>query len=217
MGRVAVVGGGLAGLASALALASAGQDVTVFEARGFLGGRATSYPLNTGSEDEAGPTIDNCQHVLLRCCNNLRDFYRRLGVEDEITFHREFFWIEPGGRMSTMRRGLLPAPLHFTESFAKLRFLSLADKIAVGSGLLSVKYEYGKRSDLDKITMLEWLREKKQTPRAIERFWRQVLVSAINEELDRMAAVHGLQVFYLGFLASATAYEMGVPNVPLAR
>ncbi len=140
-----------------------------------------------------------------------------MGVQDEITFHREFFWIEPGGRMSIMRRGLLPAPLHFTESFIKLRFLSLADKIAVGSGLLSVKYEYGKRSDLDKITMLDWLREKKQTPRAIERFWRQVLVSAINEELDRMAAVHGLQVFYLGFLANATAYEMGVPNVPLGR
>ncbi len=79
MSRVAVVGGGLAGLASALALASAGQDVTVFEARGFLGGRATSYPLNTGAEDETGPTIDNCQHVLLRCCNNLQDFYRRLG------------------------------------------------------------------------------------------------------------------------------------------
>jgi zeta-carotene desaturase len=217
MSRVAVVGGGLAGLASALALASAGQEVTVYEARGFLGGRATSYPLNAASEDEPGPTIDNCQHVLLRCCNNLQDFYRRLGVQDEITFHREFFWIEPGGRTSVMRRGLLPAPLHFTESFTRLRFLSLADKIAVGSGLLSVKYEYGKRSDLDKITMLEWLREKKQTPRAIERFWRQVLVSAINEELDRMAAVHGLQVFYLGFLASATAYEMGIPNVPLAQ
>lgn len=216
MSRVAVVGGGLAGLASALAFASAGQDVTVFEARPFLGGRATSYPLNTAEEDDS-PTIDNCQHVLLRCCNNLLDFYRRLGVQDEITFHREFYWIEPGGRTSVMRRGLLPAPLHFTESFTKLKFLSLADKIAVGSGLLSVKYEYGKRSDLDKITMLDWLREKKQTPQAIERFWRQVLVSAINEELDRMAAVHGLQVFYLGFLASATAYEMGIPNVPLGQ
>ena len=30
-----------------------------------------------------------------------------------------------------------------------------------------------------------------QTPRAIDRFWRQVLVSAVNEELDRMAALHG--------------------------
>ncbi len=64
--------------------------------------------------------------------------------------------------------------------------------------------------------MAEWLREKKQTRRAVERFWRQVLVSAVNEDLDRMAAVHGLQVFYQGFLASADAYEMGIPAVPLA-
>ena len=49
--------------------------------------------------------------------------------------------------------------------------------------------------------MQQWLDEKRQPPRAIERFWRQVLVSAINEELDRMAASHGFQVFRLGFLA----------------
>ncbi len=212
---VAIIGGGLAGLAAAVALGSTGRPVTVFEARPFLGGRATSYPLNTG--DENGPTIDNCQHVLLRCCTNLLDFYRRLNVTDHIHFHRDFYWIEPGGRMSSMRRGMLPAPLHFTGSFAKLRFLSPADKLSVAHGLLAVKYEYGKRADLNQITMLDWLREKGQTERAIERFWRQVLVSAVNEDLDRMAAVHGLQVFYLGFLSQANAYEMGVPSVPLGE
>ena len=64
--------------------------------------------------------------------------------------------------------------------------------------------------------MLDWLREKKQTSRAISRFWQQVLVSAVNEDLDKMAATHGLQVFYLGFLAKADSYEMGIPSVPLA-
>ena len=214
--KVAIFGGGLAGLASAVALGSADYEVSLYEARPFLGGRATSYPLNTG--DEGSPTtIDNCQHVLLRCCNNLLDFYRRLGVADRIAFHREFYWIEPGGRTSVMKRGLLPAPLHFTESFAKLRFLSLGDKLSVASGLLSVRYEYGTRKDLDRITMMDWLREKKQSHGAIERFWRQVLVSAVNEDLETMAAVHGLQVFYLGFLANATAYEMGIPRIPLGE
>jgi squalene-associated FAD-dependent desaturase len=205
----------LAGLAASVALASAGHSVTLLEARPFLGGRATSYPLNTA--DDTSTTIDNCQHVLLRCCTNLIDFYRRLGVADKIHFHREFHWIEPGGRTSIMKRGLLPAPLHFTESFARLKFLSLSDKTRIASGLLSVKYEYGKRADLERITMLDWLREKNQTPRAIERFWRQVLVSAINEELDRTAAIHGLQVFYLGFLAASNSYEMGIPAVPLGE
>ncbi len=200
----------MAGLATALALGSAGYPVTVYETRPFLGGRATSYPLND-------VTIDNCQHILLRCCTNLLDFYQRLGVASRIHFYREFYWIEPGGRMSVMKRGRWPAPLHFTGSFAKLRFLSPMDKLSVARGLLAVNREYGKRADLDQISMADWLREKEQTPRAIERFWRQVLVSAVNEELDRMAAAHGLQVLYLGFLSNATAYEMGVPSVPLAH
>jgi zeta-carotene desaturase len=81
----------------------------------------------------------------------------------------------------------------------------------------TIERQIKKRTDLDQITMLAWLREQRQPPRAIERFWRQILVSAINEELDRMAASHGLQVFQLGFLARRDAYEMGVPAVPLAQ
>ena len=184
--------------------------MTIYEARAFPGGRATSYEVNA-------VTIDNCQHILLRCCQNLLDFYRRLGVDDKITFSREFYWMEPGGRTSVMKRGLLPAPAHFTESFATLRFLRLADKFSIARGLLAVRSEYGLRKDLDSISMLDWLREKKQTKRAIDRFWRQVLVSAVNEELDVMAAAHGLQVFYLGFLQGADCYEMGVPRIPLAQ
>ena len=212
--RVLIVGGGLAGLAAAAALGSADYDVTVFEARAFLGGRATSYPINAA--DENSPTIDNCQHVLLRCCTNLLDFYSRLGMRDRIRFYREFYWIEPGGRVSTMRRGVLPAPLHFSGSFARLKFLSIGDKLSIGSALLALRYEYGTRTDLEAITMMDWLREKKQTARAVERFWRQVLVSAVNEDRERMAALHGLHVFYDGFLSRADAYEKGVPSVPLA-
>lgn len=213
MPSVLVLGGGLAGLAATAALADAGFTVDLLEARPFPGGRATSYPLNTAA-DEA-ETIDNCQHVLLRCCVNLLDFYQRLGVRDRVEFFREFYFIEPGGRISTLRRGALPAPLHFTESFIRMRCLSLGDKAAIGRALLALRSERTRRQDLDRISMLDWLREKRQTPRAIDRFWRQVLVSAINEDLDRMAAIHGFQVFWLGFLAASDSYEMGVPAVPL--
>ena len=174
-----MIGGGLAGLSAAAALGGAGFHVEVFEARPFLGGRATSFPLSPA--DDASELIDNCQHVLLRCCVNLLDFYGRLGVKDLISFYREFVFIEPGGRISSLRR------------------------------------ERTRRHDLDRITMLDWLREKRQTPRAIERFWRQVLVSAINEDVDRIAARHGFQVFWLGFLARADSYEMGVPAIPLGE
>ena len=208
--RVIVAGGGLAGLASAAALGQAGYDVDVFESRAFPGGRATSYPL----QDEV---IDNCQHVLLRCCTSLLDFYARLGMSDAIKFHRAFHFIEPGGRVSTLERGRLPAPLHFTGSFLGLDFLSLREKIAVGAAMAAMMIEHRTRTDLDRITMLDWLREKRQPERAISRYWNQVLVSAINEDLDRMAASHGFQVFVQGFLGSRDAYEMGIPSVPLAE
>jgi len=204
-----VAGGGLAGLAATAALCSAGHSVKLFEARPFLGGRATSYEID-------GETIDNCQHLLLRCCVNLMDFYRRLGVEGEIDFYREIFFIEPGGRISTIRAGILPAPNHFAESFLRMSFLSAGEKLDVVRAIRAIPREHT-RPDLDRITMLEWLQEKRQPARAIARFWSQVLVSSINEELDRMAAAHGFQVFRLGFLARKNAYEMGLPAVPLGR
>jgi zeta-carotene desaturase len=216
MAHILILGGGLAGLGAAAALAGSGHRITILEARPFLGGRATSYPA-PAAEGEGEEIIDNCQHILLRCCVNLLDFYRRLGVQDKVAFHREFFFIEPGGRTSVMKAGALPAPLHFTGSFASLRFLSLADKFAVARALLAIRAERTTRTDLDRITMLDWLKEKGQTPRAIERFWQQVLVSAINEDLGRMAASHGFQTFWLGFLASSNSYEMGIPAVPLGE
>jgi len=213
MPSVNIVGGGLAGLAAAAALGSAGFHVDVFEARAFLGGRATSFPVTPGAED--AEMIDNCQHVLLRCCVNLLDFYNRLGVADRIRFYREFTFLEAGGRQSTLSRGPLPAPLHLTGSFLRMQCLSVTDKLAIGRAMLALMRERSRRKDLDQISMLDWLREKKQPARAVERFWRQVLVSAINEELDRMAAQHGFQVFWLGMLARADSYEMGIPDVPL--
>jgi squalene-associated FAD-dependent desaturase len=199
---VLVIGGGLAGLSAAAALGGEGYRVRLLESRPFLGGRATSY--QAGSE-----TIDNCQHVLMRCCVNLLDFYSRLGVAQDIVFYREFYFLEPGGRASVMRRSL--------PSFLGLRFLNLAEKLAVARALLAIRREHGSRADLDRISMRQWLEEKRQPARAVDRFWRQVLVSAVNEDLDRMAAAHAFQVFHLAFLSNPDFYHMGVPAVPLAN
>lgn len=213
MPSVIIAGGGLAGLSAAAALGSAGFQVRLFESRAFLGGRATSFPITPA--DEHSEHIDNCQHVLLRCCVNLLDLYRRLGVEDRIRFHGEFYFVEPGGRTSILRSGVLPAPLHFTGSFLRMRCLGAVDKLKIAAALLAIRRERLRRNDLDHISMGHWLREKGQTAKAVERFWRPVLVSAVNEELDRMAARHAFQVFWLGFLAHSKSYEMGTPVVPL--
>jgi zeta-carotene desaturase len=216
MPKILIAGGGLAGLAATAALGGAGFEVELFEARPFLGGRATSYELPSAAGEPA-ETIDNCQHVLLRCCVNLLDFYTRLGVRDRIRFHREFYFIEPGGRVSVLRRGRLPVPFHFAGAFLKMHCLGRGDKIAIARAFVALRRERSRRANLGRISMLDWLLEKRQTPRAIDRFWRQILVGAVNEDLDRMAALHGFQVFWLGFLARPDAYEMGVSSLPLGE
>ncbi len=210
---VIVVGGGLAGLSTAVALGAHGFEVEVLEARPYPGGRATSYrvPQSEGASDE----IDNCQHILLKCCVNLQDFYRRLGVFEAIEFHRVFYFLEPGGRVSPWRRGLLPAPAHFSEAFAQAQWMNWEEKLALGRAMLAILWERKRRQDLAEISMAEWLAEKRQPQRLIQRFWRQILLSAVNVELHEMAAIHGFQVIWLGFLADSDTYEMGIPRVPL--
>src|ERR1017187_7922815 len=165
----------------------------VLIAGGGLAGLATSYPL-PASPGASPEVIDNCQHVLMRCCVNLLDFYQRLGVRDRIRFYREFYFLEPGGRISVLRRGRLPAPFHFTGSFLRMHCLDRRDKLGVARALMAMRRERTRRKDLDRISMLDWLLQKRQTPRAIDRFWRQILVSAVNENLECMAAIHGFRL-----------------------
>ncbi|HEX4537460.1 MAG TPA: hydroxysqualene dehydroxylase HpnE [Candidatus Acidoferrum sp.] len=209
-----VIGGGLAGLACGVALAEAGWRVRLFEQKPFLGGRATSYVLPNGEH------VDNCQHVTLGCCTNLADFYRRVGSADKIRFFDELVFLDPQGRRGTMKAGLLPAPFHMTGSFLTFAPLSMRDKFSIARAMLDIVAAEGKTADLAApggISMLEWLRRRHQTKGAIERFWRVVLVSALDEELDRTDARYGVDVFWKAFLMNSSGYRMGVPIVPLAE
>jgi squalene-associated FAD-dependent desaturase len=211
---VIVIGGGLAGLAAGVALAESGWRVRLFEQRPFLGGRATSYVLPDGEH------VDNCQHVTLGCCSNLDDFYRRIGAAGKIKFFDRLLFLDPQGRKGEMQAGFLPAPFHLTGSFASFAPLTLLDKLSIARAMLAILRTQGQPADLQEnggISMLEWLRRRSQTKRAIERFWRVVLVSALDEELDRTDARFGVDVFWKAFLSSSTGYRMGVPAVPLAN
>jgi len=211
--NVMVIGGGLAGLAAGVALADAGCRVRLFEQRPYLGGRATSYVLPNGAH------VDNCQHVTLGCCTNLEDFYRRVGAAGKIKFCDRLFFLDPQGRTGVMQAGLLPAPGHLTGSFLSFAPLSFADKLSIARALAAILFAGGKPKDAfasEPISMLAWLQKHKQTPRAIERFWRVVLVSALDEELGRTDAHYGIDVFWKAFLKNSTGYRMGVPAVPLA-
>ena len=209
-----VIGGGLAGLAASVALAEAGWRVRLFEQRPFLGGRAASYVLPDGEH------IDNCQHVTFGCCTNLEDFYRRVGSGDKIKFFDRLVLLDPQGRRGEMHAGILPAPFHMAGSFLTFSPLALKDKLAIARAFYSILQNAGHPPDVDEpggISMLEWLRRRKQTPAAISRFWRVVLVSALSEELDRIDARYGIDVFWKAVLSNRTGYRMGVPAVALGE
>lgn len=209
--KVAIIGGGLAGLAAGCALSDSGFKVTLFERRPYVGGRASSY-----EHPGTGEVVDNCQHVLLGCCTNLVHFYQQLGVSEKIHWFDQLTFIEPGGRASRITPSFLPAPLHNLPSFFAASSLSLKDKLAIGRALTSMMRRSSVPDDPEQ-NFLEWLQHHKQTPRAIERFWKVVLVSALNEDLDRTSVRYAAQVFRESFLKSAAAGKMGVPRVPLSE
>ncbi len=205
----AIVGGGLAGLAAGCALSDTGFAVTLFERRPYLGGRASSY-----QHPGTGEVVDNCQHVLLGCCTNLIQFYERTGVAAHIRWYDQLTFLEPGGRASRIGASSLPAPFHTAPSFLTAACLSAADKLAIARAMLALMPRMPRD---DGNSFLTWLRRHGQTPRAIERFWQTVLVSALNEDLDRISVSYAAQVFRESFLKSAHAGRMGVPALPLTE
>jgi zeta-carotene desaturase len=211
---VTVVGGGVAGMSAACALAEAGLRVQLVERRGYLGGRASSY-LHPG----VGEVIDNCQHVLFGCCTNLHGFYRRIGVVDRIHWTREMTMIEPGGRRSRLGPFAwgpfrLPAPLHGAPSFLSAKAFHLRDKLALGRAFAAMIRPVA----MDSTESLgDWLRRHEQTEGALNRFWRLVIASALNAGIDEIALPYAAKVIRELFMNSAEAGSMGMSRVPLSE
>ena len=136
---VAVVGGGLAGLAAACALSESGFRVTLFERRPYLGGRASSY-----EHPGTGEVVDNCQHVLFKLCTNLIAFYKQIGIEEKIRWFDQMTFVEPGGRRSVLKPSFLPAPFQVTPSFLRFKFLNAWDKLVLSGGLATLMARHPK-------------------------------------------------------------------------
>src|SRR5438309_5683994 len=128
--RVLVIGGGLAGLAAAAALAPRGYQVHVLESRNRLGGRAGSF-----QDAATGQLVDACQHVSMGCCTNLAHLCRTLGIDHLLQPQKCLYFMTPDRRVSRFRADRWPAPLHLLRSFASAHYLSPAEKLRVAWGL----------------------------------------------------------------------------------
>jgi squalene-associated FAD-dependent desaturase len=206
--RVLIIGGGLAGLAAATALAPRGYHITLLESRGRLGGRASSF-----SDVATGQLVDTCQHVSMGCCTNLAHFFRTVGVGDLIQPQPCLYFMTPDRRISRFQAGPLPAPLHLAGSFLAAHYLTFREKLRIAWGLHCLR----RVSENADPPFREWLDGHGQTSRIVDRFWGLVLVSALNESPDRIGLRYARKVFVDGFLRHRRGFEVEVPSVALAR
>ncbi len=207
--HLAIVGGGLAGLAVAASMVGRDVRITLFESRPRLGGRASSF-----QDPSTGEMVDNCQHVSMACCTNLTDFCRKVGVADLFRRVPDVVFLSPEGKLSKLEAGPLPAPLHLSGSFLRANYLSWFERIRVAYGVACLVRKPLDRPDEP---FESWLRRHGQTDRTLERYWGTVLISALNERLDRMDAGHARKVFVDGFLRNRDGYRMEIPLAPLGE
>jgi squalene-associated FAD-dependent desaturase len=207
--HVVVIGGGLAGITAAVTLRDNGIRVTLLEARPWLGGATCSF-------SRGGLTIDNGQHVFLRCCTSYRELLARLGVTSSVTLQDRFdvTVLSPDGQ-ARLRRNRLPGPLHFGGALARYRFLSVPERLAVTRAAIAMRATDPRRPGLDKVRLGDWLSARGQGENARRRLWDLFIVSTLNIGGDEASVPLAATVLKTALLGSASAADIGVPAVPL--
>jgi squalene-associated FAD-dependent desaturase len=207
--RVVIVGGGLAGITAAVDVAQAGFDVTLLEARPRLGGAASSY-------QRGAMTIDNGQHVILRCCDSYLGLLSRLGVAGQVAFQDRFDVTVLGtSGQARLRRSALPSPLHLAGALARYRLLPLADRLRVARAALGMRFLDPGDAALDERRLGDWLRAAGQGELARRRLWDLFIVSALNIAGDEANLSLAATVIKTALLGAKDAADIGVATVPL--
>lgn len=212
--RAVVIGGGLAGITSALRLADAGLDVTLLEGRPRLGGLAFSFRRGE-------LTVDNGQHVYLRCCTAYRWFLDRVDgtrlapLQNRLDVPVLDVGQPSGPRLGRLRRNGLPVPFHLAAGLAGYPHLSLAERAGVGRAALALGRLDPDDPALDDIDFGSWLARHGQSPRTIEALWDLVGVATLNATAPNSSLALAAKVFKTGLLSERGAADIGWASVPL--
>jgi squalene-associated FAD-dependent desaturase len=198
--RVAVVGGGLAGLAAALELVDQGHEVVLHEARPTLGGAVQTLPER---EEDPPPPPDNGQHIALGCFTEYRRFLERIGKADAL--RRETLRlpvIDERGRIATIGPGL---------RLLGYSHLPLAARFRVARRALSMrKLKPAEHADQTFASLLGDDHE-------IDRFWDVFIRPALNLRCAEAGADYGIFTVQTALLAGARASDLLLPTEPLGE
>jgi squalene-associated FAD-dependent desaturase len=212
--RVAVIGGGLAGITAAIALAEAGAAVTLLEARPRLGGATCSFTRD-------GLTVDTGQHVFLGCCTAYRDLLGKLGMTEHAPVQDRFdvtvLAPGPAPRRGRLRRTALPGPLHMLPALGRYPFLSLTERTSVARPALAMRRVDPADPKVDEQRFGDWLAARGQNERARRALWDLFTVSALNIAGDDASLSLAAIVIKTGLLGKNNAADIGVPALPLGE
>ncbi|GAB3453048.1 hydroxysqualene dehydroxylase HpnE [Massilia terrae] len=206
--RVAVVGGGWAGCASAVGLARAGCKVTLFEAARTLGGRARAVEVN-------GLTLDNGQHILLGAYRDTLRLLRQVGIDPAAAFLRlplQMRYPPHSGGMDFVAPRL-PAPWHMAIALLRAKGLERADKLALARFTTSARWMDWKLNE--DCSVAELLERFDQTERLAKLMWHPLCLAALNTPPDQASANVFLAVLRDSLGANRAASDMLLPRIDL--
>ena len=214
--RITVIGGGLAGITAAVALAESGADVTLLEARPRLGGATCSF-------NRDGLIVDTGQHVFLGCCHAYRGLLARLGMTEHAPLQDRFdvTVLAPGPvgqpKRARLRRTALPGPLHMLPALGRYPFLSRAERVRVSRPALAMRRVDPADPAADTQRFGDWLAARGQSERARRALWDLFSVSALNIAGDDASLALAATVVKTGLLGKNNAADIGVPALPLGE
>jgi squalene-associated FAD-dependent desaturase len=210
-GKVVVIGGGLAGITAAIALAQAGADVTLLEAKPRLGGATMSF-------NRDGLVVDTGQHVFLRCCTAYRGLLDRLGMSAHAPIQPRFdVTVLTPTRRARLRRNALPAPLHLGPTLLSYKLLSLAERSKVSRAALAFRRVKLDDPAADSVRLGDWLAARGQDERARRALWDLFVISSLNVPGDDANLALAAKVVQTGLLGDAGAADIGVPALSLGE
>ena len=212
--RVAVLGGGLAGLSAARRLLEHGYGVTLVEKRPFVGGRAYSF-----LDGREGVEVDNGQHVFLGCCTYYIDFLRTIGALDDAYLQDSLRTeVVLDGKSGVLSSVPFLGALHLLPSLLRYPHLSLREKFLAVYGMLNVKLtDRSKRSHrLDRESGYDWLRRHRQSDRAIRNLWDLIILPTLNDHVGDVSADMTLMTFQVGLLGRPGDAAIGLSRVGLS-
>lgn len=210
---VAVIGGGLAGIAAAVALADAGRRVHLLEARPRFGGATASF-------DRHGLAVDTGQHVLVRGYTRHQALLERLGVADRVAWQSRLdvpVLLGPDRWTRLRRSRVLPAPFHLAPAVLGYAGLSRRERIGAGRAAIALRRLDPDDPTLDQRSFGDWLAQQGQSATSIRRLWGLFSTAALNTPPDQASLALAVRVFRTGLLDRRSAGDLGVPVVPLAE